>query len=150
MVWALARPQDRLLQPCHCYAESLWINCTMPRTTLCTNRHARVAARRRLFLGTHVGPVCHPANGLSVTGDGVGARMTVEQLRTVVASLRTAVEFSRALAGAMPVLSQLLASSTLTDVQVTLLCVSLLLLTWYEPLNVPLMCLCALMSTVIV
>ncbi len=47
--------------------------------------------------------------------------MTVEQLRTVVASLRTAVEFSRALAGAMPALSQLLASSTLTDVQVRLI-----------------------------
>ncbi len=64
---------------------------------------------------------CHPARGLSRTGDGIGARMTVEQLRTVVASLRTAVEFSRALAGAMPALSQLLASSTLTDVQVNCL-----------------------------
>ena len=61
----------------------------------------------------------NPRRPVDPAGDGVGARMTVEQLRTVVASLRTAVEFSRALAGAMPVLSQLLASSTLSDVQVT-------------------------------
>ena len=43
--------------------------------------------------------------------------MTVEQLRTVVASLRAAVAFSRALSGSMPLLAQLLASSTLSDVQ---------------------------------
>lgn len=51
------------------------------------------------------------------TGDGIGAGMNVEQLRTVVASLQTAVAFSRALAGAIPTLTQLLASSSLTDVQ---------------------------------
>ena len=51
-------------------------------------------------------------------GDGVGAGMTVEQLRTVVASLRAAVAFSRALCGSMASLTQLLASSTLSDVQV--------------------------------
>ena len=44
--------------------------------------------------------------------------MTIEQLRTVVASLRAAVAFSRALSASMPSLAQLLASSTLTDVQV--------------------------------
>ena len=45
----------------------------------------------------------------------------MEQLRTVVASLQTAVAFSRALAGAMPTLTQLLASSSLTDVQESIL-----------------------------
>lgn len=48
----------------------------------------------------------------------MGAGMNVEQLRTVVASLQTAVDFSRALASAMPTLTQLLASSSLSDVQV--------------------------------
>ncbi len=38
-------------------------------------------------------------------------------MRAVVASLRTAVEFVKAVSGALPVASQLLASSTLSDVQ---------------------------------
>ena len=65
----------------------------------------RISLQRKIIL--HAGP-------------GVGAGLNVEQLRTVVASLATAVAFSRALAGAMPTLTQLLASSSLTDVQVVI------------------------------
>ena len=41
----------------------------------------------------------------------------MENVRAVVASLRTAVEFVKAVSGALPTASQLLASSNLTDVQ---------------------------------
>jgi hypothetical protein len=39
------------------------------------------------------------------------------QMRALVASLESALAFTRALAGALPVLAQLLASATLSDVQ---------------------------------
>ena len=41
----------------------------------------------------------------------------VEQQRTIVASLEMALGFAQNLAGALPVLTQLLASATLTDAQ---------------------------------
>ena len=41
----------------------------------------------------------------------------MENVRAVVASLRTAVDFVKTMSGALPLASQLLASSTLTDVQ---------------------------------
>jgi hypothetical protein len=44
----------------------------------------------------------------------------VEQLRALVASLECAVGFARAVADSVPLLTQLLASSTLTDVQETI------------------------------
>ncbi len=48
---------------------------------------------------------------------GAGSATAVEMLRGLVASLEVAVDFAAALSGALPVLTQLLASSSVTDVQ---------------------------------
>ncbi|KAK9823736.1 hypothetical protein WJX72_005030 [[Myrmecia] bisecta] len=59
-----------------------------------------------------------PGNDDAPTGASPALQQSgVEQLRSLVASLESAVEFIRVLCGAMPVLMQLLASATLTDVQ---------------------------------
>jgi len=72
-----------------------------------------------------------PAEGAMQGGEGEGAQQqilaktpaevgwdgTVEELQALVASLELAVDFARSLSACMPTLVQLLASSTLSDVQ---------------------------------
>ena len=60
---------------------------------------------------------CFPFAGLGAAAE-VGWDGTVEELQALVASLNMAVEFAQALTGAMVLLTQLLASSTASDVQV--------------------------------
>ena len=58
-----------------------------------------------------------PAGPAAKTPAEVGWDGTVEELQALVASLELAVEFARSLAGCMPTLVQLLASSSVSDVQ---------------------------------
>ena len=51
------------------------------------------------------------------TGAGGGIDSNLEQTRTIVASLQTAVDFVRVLSESLAVVTQLLASATMTDVQ---------------------------------
>ncbi len=55
-----------------------------------------------------------PAEG-EANSSGIGTKL--EQTRTVVASLQTAVQFIKVLSESLAVVTQLLASSTMTDVQ---------------------------------
>lgn len=57
---------------------------------------------------------CLSADSKAVT-DGIDSNL--EQTRTIVASLQTAVDFVKVLSESLAVLTQLLASSTMTDVQ---------------------------------
>lgn len=57
---------------------------------------------------------CLSAEG-KVAKDGIDSNL--EQTRTIVASLQTAVDFVKVLSESLAVVTQLLASSTMTDVQ---------------------------------
>lgn len=76
--------------------------------------------RRQVWCGllVQVGPLSH-TNDARRCPSAAGNAKKIQELRGLVASLEAAVGFTNAIAGAMPTLTQLLASSSVIDVQVT-------------------------------
>lgn len=63
-------------------------------------------------------PNCHHVSVIKSLCPGVAVGQTAEEVRAIVASLDAALGFTRALAGALPVLTQLLARCSLQPAEV--------------------------------